>query len=100
VGTPPPAAAPVDDEWVEAPISGPVALPFTLRALRAVAEMGLDAPIIAAGGIHSLDDALLCLDLGASAVQIRSLVWRDPAAAHRLALNIRQFMPGEADQEG
>jgi dihydroorotate dehydrogenase len=57
--------------------------------------MNLDAPIVAAGGVRSLDDALLCLEMGASAVQIRSLVWRDPAAAHRLALNIRHFLPEE-----
>jgi dihydroorotate dehydrogenase len=95
VGTPPPAAHPVGDDWVEAPIGGPVAFPFTLRALRQLAELDLDAPIVAAGGIHSLDDALMCLELGATAVAIRSLVWRDPAAAHRMALNIRQFMPEE-----
>ncbi len=98
VGTPPPATFPAgDNEWVEAPISGPIALPFTLRALRQMAELAPDAPIVAAGGIHSLEDALLCLELGASAVQIRSLIWHDPAAAHRLALNIRHFMPGEED---
>ena len=95
VGTPPPAAYPASDGWVEAPVGGPVALPFTLRALRQLAELNLDAPIVAAGGVRSLDDALLCLEMGASAVQIRSLVWRDPAAAHRLALNIRHFLPEE-----
>jgi dihydroorotate dehydrogenase (NAD+) catalytic subunit len=95
VGTPPPAAYPANDGWVEAPVGGPVALPFTLRALRQLAELNLDAPIVAAGGVRSLDDALLCLEMGASAVQIRSLVWRDPAAAHRLALNIRHFLPEE-----
>ncbi len=93
VGAPPPAAWRTGGDWVEAPISGPVAFPFTLRALRQLQEMNLDAPIVAAGGVQSLDDALLCLDLGASAVQIRSLVWRDPAAAHRLAMNIRHFLP-------
>lgn len=95
VGTPPPAAWRVGDAWVEAPISGPTTFPFTLRALRQLAEMNLDAPVVAAGGIHTLDDALLCLELGAMAVQIRSLAWRDPAAAHRLALNIRHFLPEE-----
>jgi len=98
VGTPPPAAYPASGGgWVEAPISGPVAFPFTLRALRQLTAMNLDAAIVAAGGIHTLDDALLCLELGANAVQIRSLIWRDPAAAHRLAQNIHQFTPEERD---
>ena len=95
VGTPPPAAYPAAGEWVEAPIGGPVAFPFVLRALRRLAEMGIDAPIVAAGGIQTLDDAQLCLGLGASAVQIRSLIWRDPAAAHHLAQTIRHALPEE-----
>ncbi len=95
VGAPPPAAYPVDGDWVEAPLGGPIVLPFTLRALRQLRDMSLDAPVIAAGGVQTLDDALLCLELGAMAVQIRSLAWRDPAAAHRLALNIRSFMDAE-----
>lgn len=95
VGTPPPAAYPLEGVWVEAPIGGPIAFPFTLRALRHLTEMGLETPIVAAGGIQTLDDAALCLEMGASGVQIRSLAWRDPAAAHRLALNIRHFMPDE-----
>ena len=93
VGTPPPASYPAGPTLVEAPLAGPAAFPFTLRALSLLAELDLDAPIIAAGGVYSLDDALLCLEMGASAVAIRGLVWRDPAAARRLAINIRPFMP-------
>jgi len=97
VGAPPPAAYPAGKTLVEAPLAGPAAFPFTLRALSLLAELDLDAPIIAAGGVYSLDDALLCLEIGASAVAIRGLVWRDPAAARRLAINIRPFIP-EADE--
>ncbi|HEY81611.1 MAG TPA: hypothetical protein EYP25_07690 [Anaerolineae bacterium] len=93
VGTPPPASYPASQTLIEAPLSGPAAFPFTLRALSLLAELDLDSPIIAAGGVYSLDDALLCLEMGASAVAIRGLVWRDPAAARRLAINIRPFMP-------
>ena len=101
VGSPPPAAYPVGSALVEAPLSGPAAFPFTLRALSLLAELDLDAPIIAAGGVYSLDDALLCLEMGAQAVAIRGLVWRDPAAARRLAINIRPFMPeSEGNQAG
>ena len=92
VGTPPPASYPAGKTLIEAPLGGPVAFPFTLRALSLLAELDLDAPVIAAGGIYSLDDALICLEMGARAVAIRGLIWRDPGAARRLAINIRPFM--------
>jgi dihydroorotate dehydrogenase len=60
-----------------------------LRALRAVARLGIGLPLVAAGGIYRADDARLCLELGAVAVQVRGLVWSDPAAAARLAAELR-----------
>lgn len=93
VGTPPPALYPCEEgALLEAPIAGPIALPFTLRALRRVAALDLGVPLIASGGIHSLDDVALCLDLGAQAVQIRSLIWTDPAAAGHLAEGVRALV--------
>ncbi|NOZ70560.1 MAG: hypothetical protein GXP38_01380 [Chloroflexi bacterium] len=86
VGSPPPAAYPAaDGSLLEAPLAGPIALPFTLRALRRVAALALETPLIAAGGIQTLADVVQCLDLGANAVQVRSLLWVDPAAAQTLA---------------
>ena len=70
---------------VEAPIAGPVAFPFTLSALRRVSALGLGAPLIAAGGILTLAQLSLCQELGAAAVQVRSLLWTDPLAVTRLA---------------
>jgi dihydroorotate dehydrogenase len=70
---------------VEGPIAGPAAFPFTLRALRAVVALNLGLPLIAAGGICRAEDAERCFDAGAIAVQIRSLLWTDPAAAVLLA---------------
>ncbi len=93
VGAPPPGAYPVGQGFIEGPMGGPAVFPYTVRALRRLADLDLDAPLIAAGGIYTLDDALLCLEMGVSAVQIRGLIWRDPAEAHRLAINIRPFMP-------
>ena len=86
VGTPPPGAAPAEDGIVlEAPLAGPAAFPFTLRALRRVSALRLDAPLIAAGGVATLDDVAQCLDAGAVAVQVRSLLWTHPMGARRLA---------------
>lgn len=93
VGAPPPVLHPAEDgSLLSGPLAGPVALPFTLRGLERVVALRLDAPIIAAGGIHSLDDAALCLEMGAVAIQIRSLVWIDPAAARRLAQGARALV--------
>ena len=86
VGSPPPAAYPTTDgKLLEAPLAGPVAFPFTLRALRRVAALQLETPLIAAGGVQSLADVVQCLELGATAVQVRSLFWVDPAAVQVLA---------------
>ena len=90
VGTPPIAAYPAwDGSLVEAPVGGPAALPFTLRALGAVARLGIGLPLVAAGGIYRVEDARLCLEAGAAAVQVRGLVWSDPAAAVRLSAGLR-----------
>jgi dihydroorotate dehydrogenase (NAD+) catalytic subunit len=89
-GTPPIAAYPAGDgTLIEAPLGGPSALPFTLWALRAVVLLNLGLPLIAAGGIYRIEDAQMCLAAGASAVQVRGLLWSDPAAAARLAVAFR-----------
>lgn len=86
LGTPPLAAIPTGEgAWVEGPIAGPIAFPFTLRALRAIAALNLRLPLVAAGGICRAEDVALCLNAGAAAVQVRSLLWTDPAAAVRMA---------------
>jgi len=90
IGTPPAAAYPDGTgALVEAPLGGPAALPFTLRALRIVARLALGLPLVAAGGIYRDEDARLCLDQGAIAVQVRGLLWSDPGAAQRLAVALR-----------
>lgn len=73
---------------IEGPLAGPAAFPFTLRGVAATAGLGLPAPIIAAGGICRPADAEQCFAAGAVAVQIRSLLWVDPAAAIQLAASL------------
>ena len=86
IGGPPPALYPTrEGALLEGPVGGPIALPFTLRALQKVAALDLETPLIASGGIHRVDDVKLCLEMGAVAVQIRSLLWTDPSAARALA---------------
>ena len=74
-----------DGALVEGPAAGPIAFPFTLHALRAVAALELGLPLVAAGGITRAEDVQLCFEAGAMAVQVRSLLWTDPGAAVRLA---------------
>ena len=86
VGIPPRAAYPsAEGPLVDAPVAGPAAFPFTVSALRRVSALRLDAPLIAAGGILTLEQVRLCQELGAVAVQVRSLLWTDPLAVTRLA---------------
>lgn len=81
VAGPPHAAAPSPEGvLVEGPIGGPAAFPFTLRALRAVAELELGIPIVASGGITTEEDVRWCWELGANALQLRSLLWISPAS--------------------
>jgi len=65
---------------VEGPVGGPAALPFTLRALAAVLAQAPNVPVVAAGGITRPSDAVKCLRMGAAAVQVRSVLWTNPAA--------------------
>ena len=74
-----------DALWIEGAAGGPVAFPFTLQALRAVAALELQVPLVAAGGVTRLDDARRYLGEGASAVQVRSLCWIDPARVAAIA---------------
>ena len=80
---------------VEGPVGGPAAFPFTLRALRAVAELNLGLPLVASGGITTEDDVRTCWELGVDALQLRSLLWTDPAAVAGLVAS--QHNP---DREG
>ena len=75
---------------IDGPTAGPAAFPLTLHALRAVVGLSLGLPLIAAGGICRTQDAERCFDAGAVAVQIRSLLWIDPAAAVRLAEGLKE----------
>lgn len=93
IGTAPRGAYPAGEAaWIEAPVAGPVALPFTLLALRQVLAMDLPpVPVVAAGGVQTIEEAARCLEIGAAAVQVRSLVWTDPAAVVRLADGLRNL---------
>lgn len=68
-------------------LSGPALKPLALRVVFEVAQ-AVKVPIIAAGGIGSLDDVLEYLMAGASAVQVGSAVFADPALPVKLVAEL------------
>jgi len=64
-------------------LSGPALKPVALRVVYEVAQV-VDVPIVAIGGIGSLDDALEFFYAGASAVQVGTAVFADPVLPVRL----------------
>ncbi len=61
----------------------PALLPLCLQQLRRLAA-GLGAPLIARGGVHTLDDILACLAAGAHAILLDSVILRQPYAPWQL----------------
>jgi dihydroorotate dehydrogenase (NAD+) catalytic subunit len=66
----------------------PSVKPIVLRAVAQIAEMGLLAPIVACGGIHSGQDVSDFMVAGASAVEIDSAQWIEPQVVARIAAEV------------
>ncbi|MGQ0604674.1 MAG: hypothetical protein ACT4QE_23590 [Anaerolineales bacterium] len=64
---------------------GPGQFTAALEALRAVAALNLDVPLIGAGGMYLVENAQATLAAGAVAVQVDAALWRDPGIITRLA---------------
>ena len=97
VTAPPRGAArdPATGHLVRGSVYGPwlksLVLPLVLELREA-----LGIPIVAAGGVHSAADARDYLAAGAIAVQVDSLIWRDPAAVAALARELNAEIAGVA----
>ena len=61
--------------------------PLALRAVDAVIQR-VKAPVIACGGIHTTEDAIQFLALGASAIQVGSATWVEPGTMVRIVEEI------------
>jgi dihydroorotate dehydrogenase (NAD+) catalytic subunit len=68
---------------------GPALFPLLLHTLSRWTGR-LPVPVIACGGITSGADALACLTLGAAAVQVDALLWRDPLLLDDIAEALTQ----------
>ncbi len=58
---------------------GPAVLPLAAAAVNAARRCGL--PVIAGGGVYSLSDGQMLLELGATAVQIDAVLWNETFSA-------------------
>ncbi|MBN2391525.1 MAG: hypothetical protein JXR84_12440 [Anaerolineae bacterium] len=95
---PPRAVLPVSDmpensevhRYLRGRLYGPALFPLLLNVLARWCSK-LPIPVIACGGIASLEDAIACLELGATALQVDALLWRDPAMLQRIAEGLAAF---------
>ena len=70
--------------FVRGRLYGPAVYPLLLNVLsRWAIKAGV--PVIACGGITTPEEALTCLSLGAAAVQIDAILWKDPDVLNRIA---------------
>ena len=67
---------------------GAMVKPMVLRVLTEIKELRLEIPLIACGGVHSLDDVSEFLAAGACAVEIDSAEWIEPSLAEQIAEGI------------
>ena len=72
-------------------LSGPAIRPVAVRAVYDTHEANPDLPIIGVGGITSGDDAVQFLLAGASAVQIGTATFADPAAPAQVLADLGRW---------
>ena len=75
-------------------LSGPALKPVALRVVYEVAQ-AVKIPIVAIGGVGSLDDVLDFLFCGAVAVQVGTAVFADPLLPGRLVDELRDWCAAE-----
>ena len=72
-------------------LSGPALKPIALRVVFEVAQ-AVKAPVVACGGVRSLEDVLDFMMAGASAVQLGSAVFADPGLPVRLVDELADWL--------
>ncbi|MBI3099292.1 MAG: dihydroorotate dehydrogenase [Planctomycetes bacterium] len=76
-------------------LSGPAIKPVALRMVWQVARAFPKAPIVGIGGIASADDALEFLVAGATAVQVGTASFLDPAAGRKVVEGLTKVVDDE-----
>src|SRR5439155_23372620 len=73
-------------------LSGPAIKPISLLAGYRVAQALPEAPILGVGGISTAEDALEFLAAGATAVQVGTAMFSNPAAPVDIAVGIGRHL--------
>ena len=73
-------------------LSGPAIKPMSLLAVYRVAQALPQAPILGVGGISTAEDAMEFLAAGASAVQVGTAMFSNPAAPVEIAVGIGKHL--------
>ena len=79
---------------VKGGLSGPAIKPIALRIVFDVAR-GVGLPVMAIGGVESVDDVLEFVLAGASAVQVGTALFRRPDTVEQLVEGLRQRLAGD-----
>lgn len=82
VSAPPRLSVAVADRTITGRAYGPAQFTPALEAVRAVAALDLGVPLVAAGGVYSIENVREMLSAGAVAVQLDAVLWRDPGLIH------------------
>ena len=72
-------------------LSGPAIKPIALRIVFDVARE-VDLPVIGIGGVEAVEDVVEFLLAGASAVQVGTLLFREPNAPRRLVKELGDYL--------
>jgi dihydroorotate dehydrogenase (NAD+) catalytic subunit len=70
-------------------LSGPAIKPITLRLVWEVRK-SVEIPVLGLGGVETVDDVLDYLSVGASAVQVGTATFADPAATEKLVRGLEK----------
>ncbi len=88
IGSPPRADAEIDMEVWKGRGYGAGLKHVALRAVRKTRDLRLEIPLVACGGIHSLEDTREFFALGVTAVQLDSVLWLDPRRANEIIVSL------------
>jgi dihydroorotate dehydrogenase (NAD+) catalytic subunit len=80
-------------------VSGPAVRAVALAQVRSVRE-AVSLPVIGMGGVQSGRDALDLLRVGADLVAVGTDSFRDPAAGHRIAMELAQLLRSQRVTRG
>jgi len=82
------ARDPINGRLISGRVYGPLVKPMALHTVGVLAKRLRGAPIIGAGGIHTLQDARDYIDAGATAIQVDSVTWINPKQLEYIARDL------------